>query len=97
MNDNEPNWVPLRAVFPLDQCDYWMWMGRTEHNGLVIEYYKHQQTRGYLNLDHNGGAWRFEIAEDGCVPWCDEGHEHRPDVSVAIQMPVEQAIEWALS
>jgi hypothetical protein len=50
-----PNWKPLEAVLPLNQCGDWMWMGTVEH-------------------------------------------EHRTDSPPTFaQVPIETALEWALS
>lgn len=93
-----PNWKPLEAVLPLNQCGDWMWMGTVEHDGRAIEQYKHRMTRGYLNVDQDGQVWRVHYVTDGCDPWCDVEHEHRTDSPPTFaQVPIETALEWALS
>jgi len=47
---HEPDWEPLKIVF-----GPFMFMGYS--NG--IRMYKHRYTRRYLNLDENGGAYRY--------------------------------------
>lgn len=96
IDQDNPNWAPLRAVMPLADCDAWMWMGRSVHDGTVIELYKHRQTRGYLNLSADGRAWLFRRVNLGCDPWCDVDHDHVPDPpAVAEQVSMETAREWA--
>ncbi len=99
MDRHEPNWAPLEALIPDDQRGEWMWMGRVHRDGHVIEQYKHVITRGYLNLDHAGHAWKSRITTHGCSPWCDcpEGQEHVPDVFEHFTVPLDKAIAEALS
>ena len=54
-----PDWGPLEAAIPREWCSGFMWMNRTTFEGTTIELYKHGITRRYLNLDHDGGAWRY--------------------------------------
>ena len=42
----EPNWKPLEAVLPVEDCEDFMYMGRVGD----IELYKHRHTRRYLNI-----------------------------------------------
>jgi hypothetical protein len=98
MDDNDtPNWEPLRAVIPVADRDWWMWMGRTTaDDGSVIESYKHRKTRGYLHLSADGRAWLFHRPNDGCDPWCGEQHEHRPDSAPTAEVvSMAAAREWA--
>jgi hypothetical protein len=67
-SDLEPSWRSLEAALPRDQWADWMWMGRVHHDGRVIEQYKHAVTRQYLNLDHEGGAWRVEYTDPDAEP-----------------------------
>ncbi|MFV9673626.1 MAG: hypothetical protein ACNYZH_10400 [Acidimicrobiia bacterium] len=53
----EPDWDPLHAVLPMEHCDGFMWMYRTELESEIIEHYKHGITRRYLHLDHSGHAY----------------------------------------
>jgi hypothetical protein len=56
---DDPDWGPLEAAIPREWCGGFMWMNRIEDCGVVIELYKHGITRRYLNLDRNGGAYRY--------------------------------------
>ncbi len=56
---DDPDWGPLEAAIPREWCGGFMWMNRTSFEGTTIELYKHGITRRYLNLDHDGGAWRY--------------------------------------
>ncbi len=56
---DDPDWGPLEAAIPREWCGGFMWMNRTTFEGTTIELYKHGITRRYLNLDHDGGAWRY--------------------------------------
>lgn len=94
---SEPNWAPLRAALPLEECDPWMWMGRRIEGDRVIEQYKHRYTRRYLNLDQGGQAWTTEMNAPGCVPWCAKVHEHREATYTAVRLELQAALEWALS
>ena len=57
--DGEPDWDPLHTVLPMEWCDGFMWMFRTEQDDAVIEHYKHGITRRYLNLDQLNRAYRY--------------------------------------
>lgn len=94
---DNPDFDPLRAVLPLDECDGWMWMNRSTTDGRVVEHYKHRIARGYLNLDHAGQAWKSQIADFGCDPWCDEDHQHRKTTYKHFPVPTGQAIAEVLS
>lgn len=93
-----PDFGPLRAAVPADQLDGWMWMNRSIVHGRTVEHYKHRVARGYLNLDHSGQAWKSEIAEYGCSPWCDETHQHRETVyghyTVATAQAINEVMSW---
>jgi len=60
----EPDWKPLESALPTAWCGGFMWMTRITQGGTVIELYKHGITRRYLNLDHRGGAWRYDHEEN---------------------------------
>ncbi len=94
-----PDWAPLRAAVGAEGANGWMWMNRSTRAGIVIEHYKHSLTRSYLNLDHAGHAWKSRIAAHGCSPWCDcpEGREHAQDVFEHFTVPLDEAIAEALS
>jgi hypothetical protein len=66
--DHTPDWKPLEAVVPADKLHDWMWMCRVRHGGRVIEQYKHADTRRYLNLDQQGGAWRISYSSNHATP-----------------------------
>ena len=60
----EPDWKPLEGALPAEWCGGFMWITRITQGATVIELYKHGITRRYLNLDHDGGAWRYEREEN---------------------------------
>ena len=60
---DEPDWDPLHATLPLEHCDGFMWMHRTELKDETIEHYKHGITRRYLHLDHSGHAYLYRSPE----------------------------------
>jgi hypothetical protein len=103
--DVQPNWAPLRALLPLEECDPWMWMGRRLEGDRVIEQYKHRYTRGYLNLDQDGQAWTWRtdrVVDPGCAFDCaldrhDPEHVHKLSTYAAERIDVATALEWALS
>src|SRR5579863_4823302 len=54
-----PNWGPLeRVVGRLNLCAF-MYIGRVLNGEKTIFLYKHIVTRGYLNLDEAGQAYRY--------------------------------------
>lgn len=57
------HWAPLEQHIG-ERCEEWMWMDR--RNGL--EYYKHRETRQYLILDGEGGAWTYRPSDGMLVP-----------------------------
>lgn len=66
----KPVWGPLEATVG-SHCEEFMFMGRV---GTVF-LYKHIWTRHYLNLDHDGQAYRF--TGEGYVPMpLEEAFEH---------------------
>lgn len=96
--DWNPDWAPLRSALSIEDCDYWMWMGRKQQDGATIEQYKHINTRQYLNLDQDGQAWTAVLQSHGCGgPFCETAHEHIPDVWGYAKIPLDRALEWALS
>lgn len=56
-----PDWKPLEAVLPANQCSYFMYMGCIGE----IVLYKHSITRRYLNIDRTTG--RFYRYIDGLM------------------------------
>jgi len=60
----ETDWKPLESVLPAEWCGGFTWMSRVTQGETVIDLYKHGITRRYLNLDHNGGAWRYDHQEN---------------------------------
>lgn len=59
---SEPNWTLLEAKLPVEAMADWMWMCRVQTEaGVVIEQYKHRETRQYVNLDQDGRAWVIRI------------------------------------
>jgi hypothetical protein len=49
----EPDWLPLEAVLPVNDCADFMYMG---HEGDLV-LYKHRDTRRYLNIDSATGLF----------------------------------------
>lgn len=49
---HEPDWTPLEAALPIEECGGFMFMGYAHaNNGESIRLYKHGITRHYLILD----------------------------------------------
>lgn len=63
-----PNWAPILACLPERELDNWMWMSRVHVDGRVIEQYKHQDTRRYLNIDTDGQAVSVQYDGKGETP-----------------------------
>ncbi|GAA2347244.1 hypothetical protein [Dactylosporangium salmoneum] len=90
-------WRPLELRLPADRWGDWMWMGTVEHDGLRIEQYKHHDTRGYLNLDADGNAWRVVFREKDWDPWCGVPYDSVPDVPPEFtQIPFGAALAAAV-
>lgn len=54
-----PDWRPLEDLAP-DHLGDFMWMFEVAlDDGSRVQAYKHRETRGYLHLDENGGAFVF--------------------------------------
>jgi hypothetical protein len=54
-----PDWRPLLDLAP-DEVPDFMWMFRDFlEGGIVVEAYKHRETRQYLHLDAGGRAYEF--------------------------------------
>jgi hypothetical protein len=54
-----PDWRPLLDLVP-DEVPDFMWMFRDFlEGGIVVEAYKHRETRQYLHLDESGRAYEF--------------------------------------
>ena len=65
----EPDWAPLERVLPPELCADFMWMGwAVRPYGPPIARYKHAVTRRYINLDEDGGAYRYVPAPEPA--WC---------------------------
>lgn len=73
-------WRPLESKVPADRWGDWMHMGTVEHDGRRIEQYKHHETRGYLNLDGDGQAWRVVFRDKDWDPWCGVDYDSLPDL-----------------
>ena len=73
---HEPDWAPLEAVLPMDECGGFMFMGyATALNREPIRQYKHGITRNYLYLDARCRPYRYvhvaDLARPGYyVPFC---------------------------
>jgi hypothetical protein len=64
----EPDWAPLEAVLPLEECGGFMFMGYYPPGGNregAIRLYKHGITRHYLNLHPSGQAYRYDAVTGG--------------------------------
>lgn len=61
----EPVWEPLKAVVG-DRCREFMFMGQVAGKLDAIFLYKHLWIRRYINLDQDGGVFRF--TGDGYEP-----------------------------
>jgi hypothetical protein len=56
MEVHEPDWRPLEASLPTQQCADFMYMG---HVGNIV-LYKHRDNRNYLNIhDGTGRFYRY--------------------------------------
>jgi len=63
-----PVWEPLLEVVGDELIDGWMWMFSVElEDGMVLQAYKHRDTRCYLHLDPEGNAYDYhhETGPDG--------------------------------
>ena len=69
MTETTPNWAPLEARLTPELCAEFMWMFRKDG----VEYYKHIQTRRYLQLTADGSCraqpfedhWKFVSGRAG--------------------------------
>ena len=59
----EQSWGPAEQWVP-ELLNDLMLMGAVEHEGRVIQQYKHCDTRRYLNLDGAGQAWEVAVHPD---------------------------------
>lgn len=64
---DDPDWAPLEAALPIKECAGFMWMYRDQIDGPPIEAYRHGITRHWLQLGHNGFAYRWS-EQDGYQP-----------------------------
>jgi hypothetical protein len=94
---DHPDFGPLRVLVSAEHLGDWMWMNRSTTDGRVVEHYKHRIARGYINLDHEGQAWKSRIVEHACTPWCDETHEHREEKREHFTVPTALALNEVLS
>lgn len=66
---HEPDWAPLERVLPPELCADFQWMGwAVRPYGPPIARYKHAVTRRDINLDDEGGAYRYLPAPE--PGWC---------------------------
>ena len=57
---DSPDWDPLELVLGDVLPGWFMWMFEVRlDNGLILNAYKHHQTRQYLHLSRDGSAFRF--------------------------------------
>lgn len=62
---NEPSvWHPAEQFAP-ELLDHLMYMATGTAGDIVVQQYKHADTRRYLNLDANGRAWQVTVTADG--------------------------------
>jgi len=55
-----PDWGPLILVLGEVLPGWFMWMHEVRlDNGLILNAYKHHETRRYLHLSRDGSAFRF--------------------------------------
>ena len=54
---DQEDWGPIEAALPSDELAGFMWMYRTQHDGLPIEVYRHAITRHWLHLGSAGTAY----------------------------------------
>lgn len=59
----EQSWGPAEQCAP-ELLNDLMLMSAVEHEGRVIQQYKHRDTRRYLNLDGSGQAWEIAVHPD---------------------------------
>jgi hypothetical protein len=64
---DDPDWAPLEAALPIEECAGFMWMHRAQVDGAPIEVYRHAITRHWLHLGHDGTAYRWS-EQDGYRP-----------------------------
>lgn len=58
---DSPEWGPLFQTVGEEIVGDFMWMFEVElADGGRVQAYKHIDTRGYLHLDADGGAWLYE-------------------------------------
>ena len=65
---DQPDWTPLEAVLPAEECGGFMFMGYYPGGGNragAIRLYKHGITRHYLNLHPSGQAYRYDGVTGG--------------------------------
>jgi hypothetical protein len=64
---DDPDWAPLEAALPIEECAGFMWMYRAQFDGAPIEVYRHAITRRWLHLGHDGTAFGWS-ERDGYRP-----------------------------
>jgi hypothetical protein len=64
---DDPDWAPLEAALPIEECAGFIWMYRDQIEGAPIEVYRHGITRHWLQLGHDGTAYRWS-EQDGYQP-----------------------------
>lgn len=58
----QPSWGPLERLLNNDDklLSQFMWMGAVKlPNGAVVQKYKHNDTRKYINIDEYGNTYSF--------------------------------------
>jgi hypothetical protein len=57
--EGPPDWRPLEAVVPLEECGGFMYMGWLAIDGKRLHHYKHFDTRRYLFLTDDLETYRY--------------------------------------
>jgi hypothetical protein len=61
VNSEHPDWRPLLGLVREEVAGEFMWMFEVElDDGSRVQAYKHVDTRRYVHLGAEGGAFRFE-------------------------------------
>lgn len=64
----ERSWHPAEQVLPEELLNRLVHMGTVEHDSLVIQQYKHLDTRRHINLDTSGQPWDLAVdLETGAI------------------------------
>lgn len=64
---DDPEWLPLESILPLEECAAFMYMGWFEVDGQRLHHYKHQMSRRYLFVTDALKTYRY-VGGDAYVP-----------------------------